>query len=691
MKSSRQRFKEFREKIRKGLLEPSRYRDPNDKRELPMGGRHGGPPAEKHVFKRRKKQLFSEYRIMLKGYYTPLLIMMFLIVISTLLSMLTPISLKYLIDYVAVGKSFRQAADEVTQSNAGQWSRDFSQWLAPYLPATPGQSLNFLTWALVITAAVAVLIDWGRMLAFQRLNVRMAGTLRQRLQTHISKLSLVQLSDYKTGGIVSRIMGDTEQVVGGVQNAILNPFNALLRIGGTLFLLIATDWRLAAGAALLIPPVLLIHFLLFKRLRPMWKNIQDDRSLLSARLTDTFAGIRVVRSFRRERSESKEFGASQDTMIRKQQYTAVLGRLLGTGWGIFVPAIGILIIWYGGQRVLETIANPQTPHPLKIGDLILFQTLTLMLLGPITSMIESFQNLQQNLGALDRVIDVLEQNTDMPDRPDAKPLTNPRGELELRQVDFDYNPDKPVLRNVSLKIPAGQMLAIVGPSGSGKTTLVNLVARFYDVKSGSILCDGRDIRDWQRETYRAIFAMVLQDVYLFDGTVADNIGYGNRRANREDIIAAATQANAHEFIMEMTNGYDTMIGERGNKLSGGQKQRLSIARAILADPKILILDEATSSLDSHSEKLIQVSLNNLMTQRTTLVIAHRLSTIMHADCIVVLVDGQIVEQGTHEQLMDLGGVYYGMFTQQFERHRDPLLERIEWETSTDTGSTNQRH
>jgi ATP-binding cassette subfamily B protein len=293
------------------------------------------------------------------------------------------------------------------------------------------------------------------------------------------------------------------------------------------------------------------------------------------------------------------------------------------------------------------------------------------------------QNLQQNLGALDRVIDVLDQPADMPDAPNARGTENVRGELALDHISFGYTPDKLVINDVSLKIPAGGTVAIVGPSGSGKTTLVNLVARFFDVTGGRILLDDVDIREYRLQDYRRLFAMVLQDVYLFDGTVLENIAYGRRTATPEEIKDAARKANAHDFIMELENGYETIVGERGSKLSGGQKQRISIARAILADPQILVLDEATSSLDSRSEALIQQSLNELMKKRTTLVIAHRLSTIMDADCIVVLVEGRVVEAGTHDELLEKHGTYHLMFTQQFERHRDPNLERIEWETVGD--------
>ncbi len=661
MKSSRQRFAEFREKVRKGLLTGDRLREPGAKYEEPpsMGGRHVGPSYEKHEFKFSRRRLLGEYRLLLRGYYGSIATLLAVVVVQSLTTLTPPVVLKLLIDNVFVGKPLPLLGLN-RQSSLAQWLNG---------PAVHG--LEFLVLALLVVEIVGITASWMRLLATQRLNYRLAGTLRQRLLEHLATLPLAQLADYRTGGIISRIMADSDQVVGGIQNAIINPVVSLLRMAIILVILTATDWKLFVAAVILIPPIIVIHFFIFRRLRPLWRNIQDERSILSARVSDIFSGIRVVRGFRRERSEQKEFAARQHTMIRKQYYTSVLGRLLATGWGIFVPAITILILWYGGQQVLN--------HKLLTGDLVMFVSYSIMLLGPITQMIESLQALQQNMGALDRVTDVLSQPSDMPDKPNALALHHPAGHLSLGNISFGYKADQNVLHELSLDIPPGATLAIVGPSGSGKTTLVNLIARFFDVQSGAILLDGCDIRDIRRDDYRRLFGMVLQDVYLFDGTVADNIAFGRRQATRHDIIAAARLANAHEFIMELENGYDTPIGERGMKLSGGQKQRLSIARAMLANPHILILDEATSSLDTQSERLIQKSLQELMRGRTTIAIAHRLSTIISADRIVVLVDGRIVEQGTHEELLEAGGMYHAMFTQQFDSHRDPTLERIEWE------------
>ncbi len=624
-----------------------------------MGGHHSGGSGEVHTFKYSKRHLLGQYRTLLRGYYGSTSALIAVAIVGSVIALTPPYVLKLAIDYVFARKPL-PITHHLPAGGLRHWLSD-----------SPSHGLLALVLVLISAEVIGISISWIRVLASQRLNYRLAASLRQRLHEHLAKLPLGQLADYRTGGIISRVMSDTDQVVGGVQNAIVNPVGSIFRLICILLILIATNWKLFAVAAALIPPVVLIHLLIFRRLRPMWRNIQDDRGILSSRVSDLFAGIRVVRSFRRERSEHKEFGARQYLLVRKQYFTSVLGRLLATGWSIFVPAIGIVIMWYGGELVLR--------GKLKVGDLVMFETYSLMLLGPITQMIDSLQNLQQNLGSLDRVCDVLSQPPDMPDRENAMAVNHPRGHIELRNISFGYKPDQTVIDQISLDILAGATLAVVGPSGSGKTTLVNLIARFYDVRGGAIVLDGVDIRDIRLADYRRQFAMVLQDVYLFDGTIMDNIAFGRRAATEEDIIEAAKKANAHEFIMAMEKAYQTPVGERGNKLSGGQKQRISIARAILADPRILILDEATSSLDTQAEKLIQESLDELMRERTTIVIAHRLSTIMHADSIAVLVEGKIVEQGTHEQLLNHHGIYHTMFTQQFERHRDPALERIEWE------------
>ncbi len=665
MKSSRQRFKDFRQKFRQGLLKGDRLSDGQDRREPPthFGGRHAPVSMEKHEFKYTRRQLLRQYRQILRGYYGSVAVLIVLVIIGAMVALAPPLVLKLAIDDV-----FHNHPLPVPR---GLLPPNITTNLLHWLSAAPANGLLALVLLLTMAEVISVISQWVRVLAIRRLNYKLAATLRQKLHAHLSSLPLAQIADYRTGGIISRIMSDTDQVAGGVQNAVVNPIGAMIRVACILLILIATNWKLFLSAAVLIPPVILIHYLIFRRLRPLWRNIQDDRSMLSSRVSDLFAGIRVVRSFRRERSEFAEFGVRQHTMVRKQYFTSLLGRMLMTGWAVFVPTMAIVILWYGGNLVLA--------HKLTLGSLVMFQTYALMLLGPITQMLDSMQALQQNLGALDRICDVLAQKPDMPDPPGAQSLDQGIPQLELRHVGFGYRPEQTVLDDINLVIEPGATVAIVGPSGSGKTTLINLIARFYDVRSGDIRLNGRDIRNIRLADYRRLFAMVLQDVYLFDGTVRENIAFGRRGATTEEITAAARKANADEFIAALEKGYDTQIGERGVKLSGGQKQRLSIARAILADPRILILDEATSSLDTQSERLIQASLDELMRSRTTLVIAHRLSTVMHARRIAVLVDGRIVEIGTHDELLANNGVYHAMFTQQFAMKNDPILEKLTWD------------
>jgi ATP-binding cassette, subfamily B, bacterial len=332
--------------------------------------------------------------------------------------------------------------------------------------------------------------------------------------------------------------------------------------------------------------------------------------------------------------------------------------VLWTSWGLLMAGVNVVIVWYGGY--LNVVGRA------SVGDLMAFQWYTFLLLNPVWNIVNSFSELQRSLAAMERVFEVLAMDHDKPDRPDARDAPPVVREVRLEEVEFEYREGRPVVRDFSVVVPGGSVVALVGRSGAGKTTVTDLVARFHDPTRGRILVNGTDVRDFRLRTYRDLLALVQQDVFLFDGSVRDNIAYGRHGATAAEVEDAARRANAHEFIVKLPQQYETFVGERGVKLSGGQQQRLAIARAILASPQILILDEATSNLDTESEQLIQASMATLLAGRTTFVIAHRLSTIRRADLILLMEDGRVTERGTHEQLMGARGAYYRMVLRQME-------------------------
>jgi ATP-binding cassette subfamily B protein/subfamily B ATP-binding cassette protein MsbA len=509
---------------------------------------------------------------------------------------------------------------------------------------------------IVITRLIDGLKDYRQRLV----NVRVMLSLRRSLFDRFLHLPLPKLWDMKTGGILSRLTGDVDTTTGLLQMAIMSPAISVIRLLVAIGLLMALNWRLALIVLAIIPGLMVMSFIFSRRVRPIYRTVRKDVELIDGRVGETFSGIRVVRAFGRERRELLDYMLGRHSVLRKEMFAHRREMVLWTSWGLLLGAVNVVIVWYGGYLNIWDSAS--------IGDIMAFQWYTFLLLNPVWNIVNSFSELQRSLAAMERVFEILGMENDKPDRPDALDAPTVVREIRFEKVEFEYRKDQPVVRDFNLTVPGGSVVALVGRSGAGKTTVTDLVARFHDPTNGRIVVNNSDIRNFRLRTYRDLLAIVQQDVFLFDGSVRDNIAYGRHDAPDSEVEDAARRANAHEFIVKLPEQYDTFIGERGVKLSGGQCQRLAIARAILASPQILILDEATSNLDTESEQLIQASMGTLLAGRTTFVIAHRLSTIRRAHLILLMENGRVIERGTHEELMSTRGAYYGMVVRQMESH-----------------------
>jgi subfamily B ATP-binding cassette protein MsbA len=568
---------------------------------------------------------------LLAPFLRPLSLAAMLLLLSSLLTLALPWAIRWLVDTVFV-------------------NRDLSQ-------------LNRIAVALLGLFVLQMGLSVGNTYLLARIGQRLIADLRLSIHERVQNLPLRFFAERRTGEIVSRVSSDVTIVQTALTDTPISFLGQVVTLVGGLTLMVVMNSRLTLLILALIPPLILIGMLFGRRLERLSTAVQDRLADSTVALEEMLSGIRVVKSFAREKYEAERFQRHVEsafaTAMSRARVRAVFVPLISfAGFGALT-----FLLWYGGRQVILGTLTP--------GELVAFLVYMMMVAGPMASFAGLYAQMREALGAGRRVFELLDTPAEPLDAPGAIQPGRLRGEVRFLDVSFGYEGVRPVLQDISLAVEPGEVMAVVGPSGVGKTTLVNLIPRFYDPTAGRIEIDGQDIRRLDLRGLRQQIGLVPQETFLFGGTVGENIAYGRPGASQAEIVAAAQAANADEFVAGFPDGYQTVVGEKGAKLSMGQRQRLTIARVLLKDPRILVLDEATSSLDTESERLVQEALERLMHGRTTFVIAHRLTTIQRADRIIALQDGRIVEQGPHEELVKRGGLYQHLWALQFADAVDP--------------------
>ena len=513
----------------------------------------------------------------------------------------------------------------------------------------------------------------GRLTSY--VGTQITTDMREAVLARLIRLSVDYYDRHSVGQLCSRALNDTGAFNDLIRNVAGGYLAQILVVVITGVMLFSISWKLALWTLLPAPLVILASTFYWRRVYPRYFRVWDAWSRLWSSLGSILSGVRVVKAFGQESREENRFGRS-NRYVRNSARRVEYATSLFNPAMVFIFSLGGLIVWYvGGLDVIDN-ALQQKPNGLTLGGLMAFMAYLGMFYGPLMHITTLTDWLTRLLTAAQRTFEVLDTSPQIVQAEKPKPLTTPQGSIRFENVTFGYSRHEPVIKNVSFEVKPGEHLGIVGKSGSGKTTLINLLARFYDVDEGRVLIDGIDVRDLEMDDLRKTVGVVLQEPFLFRGTIYANVIYGRRDATPEEVLAAAKASHAHKFIMRHSLGYDTYIGEQGAGLSGGEKQRISIARALLYNPKILVLDEATSNIDTESEQLIQEALVHVTAGRTTIAIAHRLSTLKNSDRILVVDKGLIVEQGTHEELMALGGLYHRLVKIQTELSRGPSVDAL---------------
>ena len=587
-----------------------------------------GKPEKKKI---NYSKAFAEAKELIWHHRWRLALGLVLMLISRSLSLVLPASTKYVIDEV-IGKGRGDMLWKVA---------------AVALGATMIQAITAFILAQVLGVAAQ----------------RAITEMRKRVHAHIERLPVSYFDSMKTGQLISRIMQDAEGVRNLVGSGLVQLTGGLVTATMCLIVLLYLNWQMTLITIAVLAVFGIVMSVAFKRLRPLFRERGEIQAQVTGRLSESLGGIRVVKAYTAERREKLVFAKGAHKLFRNVAKSMTGVSFVMAFSSMIVGAIGMVIFLVGGHAVMR--------HEMTLGDLFMYAAFTGMMAMPVVELASIGTQITEALAGLDRIREVLDLKGEDAEDAGRAPVGVLKGDISFENVGFEYQEGTPVLKDVSFHAPAGTTTALVGSSGSGKSTLISLVMNFNQPKSGRILADGRDLTGLKMREYRSNLGVVFQDNFLFDGTIAENISFAEPGATREQIAEACRVAHCSEFIERFEKGYDTVVGERGVKLSGGQRQRVAIARAILADPKILILDEATSSLDSESEAMIQDALSQLRQGRTTFVIAHRLSTIRTANQILVIEGGEIVERGNHAELMTLGGRYRDLHDRQhaFEQNQ----------------------
>ena len=519
------------------------------------------------------------------------------------------------------------------------------------------EKLTYIALSVVVIFLFRGFFFYGQSYLISYVGQRVVIDIRREVFKKIQRLSMAFYDKNKTGTIMSYVTNDVNALQTGLVDNIVEMITEGVILVASIVAMIYLDWKLFLFSLCTFPVVIMFIDFFGKKIRASGSRIQGATADLTSILQEVVSSARVIKSFVREAYEIDRFEAQNMHNFRAQMKYVKLSATL-TPTIEFVAAIGVtMILWFGGNSVID--------GDITAGALVAFLTYAVNISNPIKRLSKVIANIQRALAAADRVFDVLDLPELIQNKPNAQLLPHVKGNVSFNNVSFAYNTDEPILDNVSFSATPGQVVALVGPSGAGKSTVASLLPRFYDVTGGSIVIDGLDIREVTMESLREQVGIVPQETMLFNGSVYDNILYGRLDATEEEVMAASRAANAHNFITELPNGYDTQLGDRGVNISGGQRQRIAIARAILKNPQILILDEATSALDTESERVVQEALDRLMVGRTSFVIAHRLSTIKNADKILVMEKGKIVEEGNHDELMAKDGLYAHLYQIQY--------------------------